>query len=177
MQGKGFFILMGISLLIAFAWEKIPIIKDTAHLLLDPTLGFLINWNALWGLLIIVFAINILITVIHKYSTDQDALKELREKSKDIQKQMREAQKEQDQKKVSELSKQSFAQMGDQFKHSFGSMGYTAVPLILFFRWFGDFFSALENPKLFFGIFGWFGTYLIASIIFSTFIRKILKVH
>jgi len=176
MMGKGTIIIFAIAMLIAFLWERRPIIKNTAHFLLDPTFGFLINWNMLWGLIIIVLFINIIITVVHKYTTDQDKLKELRTKSKEIQNQIKEAQKNQDQEKVSELSKQSFSQMGEQMKQSFGSMGYTAIPIILFFRWFGDFFTALDNPDIFLG-FGWLGTYLIFSIIFSIVIRKVLKVQ
>ena len=176
MKGKIIITLTFIALLIASAWEKIALIKNTAHFLLDPTLGFIINWNTFWGLLIVVFVINLLTTIIHKHATDQKVLKELREKSKEIQNKMKEAQKNQDQQKISDLSKQSFAQMSDQFKHSFSSIGYTAIPLILFFRWFGDFFTTLGDPKIFIG-FGWFGTYFIFSIIFSTLIRKIMKVQ
>ena len=163
-------------MLIAFTWDKVTLIKKSAHFILDPTFGFLIRWNNLFGLLIIVLFINIIITLIHKYATDQNALKELRDKSKEIQKQMKEAQKNQDHEKVTQLSKESFSQAGEQFKHSFASMGYTALPLILFFRWFGDFFKDLSDPKIFIGL-GWFGTYLIFSIIFSTIIRKVLKVQ
>ncbi len=176
MKGKFIIILTLVALLVASAWEKIALIKNTAHFVLDPTLGFLISWHPFLGLIIVVLIINLLITIIHKYTTDQKALKEIREKNKEIQTQMKEAQKNKDQEKISALSKQSFAQMSDQFKHSFSSMGYTAIPLILFFRWFGDFFTTLGNPKIFIG-FGWFGTYFIFSIIFSTILRKILKVQ
>ncbi len=176
MISKGFIILMIFSLLMAFAWDSFVFIKNTAHYVLDPSLGLLIKWRPLLGLIIVVFVINIIITLVHKYTTNQEALKELKEKSKEIQKQMKEAQKNQDQKKITELSKQSFSQFSEQFKHSFASMGYTAVPLILFFRWFGDIFSELNNPKLFIGL-GWLGTYLVFSIIFGSIIRKVLKVH
>lgn len=176
MLSKGTIIIFGIAMLIAFLWEKISLIKNVAHFLLDPTFGFLINWNMLWGLIIIVLFINLIITFVHKYTTDQAKLKELKEKSKEIQSQIKEAQKNQDQEKVAELSKQSFSQMGEQMKQSFASMGYTAIPIILFFRWFGDFFTDLDNPDIFLG-FGWLGTYLIFSIIFSMVIRKILKVQ
>jgi uncharacterized membrane protein (DUF106 family) len=175
-KGKTIFLLFGLSMLIALGWEKVTIIKNTAHFLLDPTLGTLISWHNLFGLLIIVLLLNILITLIHKFTTDQTALKEIREKTKAVQVQIKEAQKNQDQDKVAELSKQSFSHMGEQMKHSFASMGYTMIPLILLFRWFGDFFTALDNPKIFIG-FGWFGTYLIFSIIFSMVIRKVLKVQ
>lgn len=177
MKGRGILALFIISIIIAFTWDKVSLIKNSAHYVLDPTFGTIINWHNLFGLLFIILIINIAITIIHKYTTDQEALKSLREKNKQIQDQIKEAQKSQDTEKVAELSKRSFAQLNDQFKHSFGSIGYTAIPLILFFRWFGDFFSDLENPKIFIGYFGWFGTYLIFSIIFSTIIRKILKVH
>ena len=175
---KGIFIIIttGVALFIASTWEKVPLIKNTAHAVLDPTFGALIRWHTLMGLLLIIILINVLITLIHKYATNQKALQELRAKSKEMQKQMKEAQKNQDQKKVAELSKESFSQMGEQMKHSFSSMGYTALPLILLFRWFGDFFIQLENPKIFIGL-GWFGTYIIFSTIISMILRKILKVY
>ena len=66
--------------------------------------------------------------------------------------------------------------MGEQMKYSFASMGYTMVPLILLFRWFGDFFSALGNPKVFIGL-GWFGTYIVFGLAFNILLRKLLKVH
>ena len=169
-------IVMTVSLVIAFAWDKVPLISGTAHFLLDPTFGKLINWNNLVGLLIIVLALNFLLTLVHKYSTNQDALKRIKEESKVVREEMKEAQKNQDQEKIAELSKKSMSFMKEQFEHSFGSITYTAVPLILFFRWFNDFFISIGDPKLFL-IFKWFGTYLIFSIVFSTIFRKLLKVH
>jgi uncharacterized membrane protein (DUF106 family) len=54
---------------------------------------------------------------------------------------------------------------------------YTAIPFVLFFRWFADYFS---NPFFaafrFFGFLSWFWFYLIGSIIFSSIFRKVLKV-
>ena len=174
---KGIFIIFItiITLIIASTWDRFTLIKNTAHFILDPTFGALIRWNIFVGLLTIIFIINLIITIIHKYATDQKALLELREKNKEIQGKMKEAQKNQDQQKIKELSKESFVHMREQMLHSFQSIGYTAIPLILFFRWFGDFFGNVGNPKIFI-VMGWFGTYVIFSIIFSTLIRKILKV-
>jgi len=55
------------------------------------------------------------------------------------------------------------------------SQFYTIVPLVLLFRWFWDFFSVLGEYK-FFGVLSWIWFYLIASVIFSSILRNILKV-
>ena len=39
------FIAMIISLVIAFSWEKVPIIQNSVHSVLDPTAGALLDWN------------------------------------------------------------------------------------------------------------------------------------
>jgi len=39
------FIVLILSLLVAGMWDKIPSIKNTAHYILDPTAGALLNWN------------------------------------------------------------------------------------------------------------------------------------
>jgi len=60
-------------------------------------------------------------------------------------------------------------------KLSMRAVAFTGIPIILFFRWFNDFFVNAGNPK-FFGIMNWLFFYIIFSIIFSSIFRKILKV-
>jgi len=47
--------------------------------------------------------------------------------------------------------------------------------LILLFRWFMDYFSAIPDFR-FLGFFTWFWFYLLSYMIFSGIIRKVLKV-
>jgi len=162
-----------VSMIIASAWDKTPWIKDSIHFVLDPTAGALINWNLTIGMLLIIFLLALLVTIVQKYTTDQKALKELKEEQKKLQKEMKEAKN--DPQKMAEINKKNMALMPKQFKLSMGSMAYTAIPFILLFRWFGDYFTAIGNPKIL-GFIGWFWFYLIFSIIFGMIIKKQMKV-
>ena len=175
---KGMFILMivmFISILIAGAWDSIPLIKNSVNAVLNPTFGSVIQWNYLWGLIIIVFFINLALTLLHKYTTNQEALKALKEEQKQMREQMKALKDQPD--KMMELQKKQMPNVMKSFELSMKPLVYTAIPFILFLRWFGDFFKELGDPKIFFGFFGWLGTYLIFSIIFSIILRKTLKVH
>ena len=82
--------------------------------------------------------------------------------------------------KMKALQKQQLAFIPQQFKLSMRSMVYTGVPLILFFRWFDDYFTVLATstgePVKFLGFMGWFIFYLVASIVISSILRKFMKV-
>ncbi len=73
------FVVMTISLLIAFLWNQIPIVKNTVNLVLSPTAGWLLSYNINWGMILIVFFITLFTTLIQKYATDQETLKEIKE--------------------------------------------------------------------------------------------------
>lgn len=166
-------IFMFISLILAGMWDKIPAIKNLIHYLLDPTAGFLLNWDLNFGMLIIVFIITLITTVVQKYATDQKTLKELRNEQKEIQKQMKEFQNHPQ--KLMELQKKQFAMMPRQMKLSMRAIIYTGIPFILFFRWFNDFFIAADSPRFWLGM-GWFLFYFIFAIVFGSFLRKWLDV-
>jgi len=172
---KFLFVIMGVSLLVASLWDKVPQIKNAIHYALNPTAGFLISWNLAVGMLLVILVINILTTIIQKYTTDQKTLKEMKKEQKDLQNQMKEARQKGDTQKMSELSKKQFGFMGKQFKLNMNSLAYTSIPLILLFRWFNDYFVSAGNPK-FFGFMGWFIFYLIASIILSGILKKVFDV-
>ncbi len=93
-KGEGSFTLiifiMLAALLIASLWEKTPAIKNSVHYILNPSAGFLLNWNLNIGMLIVVFVITFLTTIVQKYGTNQEALKELKKEQKEISQQMKE---------------------------------------------------------------------------------------
>ena len=181
-QGKSSFkpiiIVMVVSLAIAGLWNKLPFIKNTIHFVLNPTAGFLIDWNLTIGMLIVVFVLTLITTLVQKYATDQKTLKELKKEQKEIQKQMKEFRS--NPQKMKELQKQQFSFMPKQFKLSMRSIVYTGIPLILFFRWFDDYFTVLATmtgePIRFIGFMGWLVFYLVASIVFGSIFKKIFKV-
>jgi uncharacterized membrane protein (DUF106 family) len=173
MSFKWIFAIMLLSLVIASLWDKWAWIKNSVHYALNPSAGALLNWNLWLGMAIVVLVITIITTLIQKYTTDQKALKELRDEQKKIQKEIKE--NKNNPQKVMELQKKNMGAIPKQFKLSMVSIAYTGIPFILLFRWFNDYFVANGNIKLF-GFLGWFWFYLIASIIFSSLLKKWMKV-
>ncbi|MCA9487677.1 MAG: DUF106 domain-containing protein [Nanoarchaeota archaeon] len=171
---KVMFLVMLVSLVIASLWDKLPAIKNSIHYVLNPTAGALMNWNLTIGMLIVVLIISALTTVIQKYTTDQTELKRLKKEQKALQKEMKEHKS--NPQKMAELQKKQMAFIPQQFKLQMGSIAYTAVPLILLFRWFGDYFGEIMTttgePVRFFGFLGWFLFYLIVTMVFSSLLKK-----
>ncbi|HUW43509.1 MAG TPA: EMC3/TMCO1 family protein [Bacillota bacterium] len=170
---KGIFIVMLLALLIAFFWEKVSWIRDAANFILNPTAGALLNWNVTIGMTLLVILIAILMTLVQKYGTDQKTLGEMKKEQKEVQEEIKKAKEHPE--KMMELQKKQFAFLPKMMKLSMRPIIYTSIPLILFFRWFMDFFAAAGNIK-FFGFLNWFWFYLLGSMIFSSILRKIFKV-
>ncbi len=171
-------IVMGISLLIAFLWHQISWIKNPIHAILDPTAGFLLNWELTLGMLIIVFVISLAATLVQKYATDQEALKELKKEQKIVQAEMKKYKDHPE--KVMALQKKQLEFIPKTMKLSMRAMVYTGVPFILFFRWFDDYFTDLAastgEPVRFLGFLGWFIFYLIATLVFSGLMKKYMNI-
>lgn len=170
---KSVFIVLLISMLIAIFWDSIPAIKDTVHSILDPILGKLLDYNVNIGMIVISALITLFITIIQKYTIDNETLAQLKKEQKIIAEDMKKLKDNPE--KVMGLQKESLAKAGEIFTLSMKSFGYTAIPIILFFRWFADYFAALDPPVKIFGFFSWFWAYLIFSIIFSIIFRKMFK--
>lgn len=166
-------IVLVLSLIVVSMWDKYPLIKNTAHQILDPSAGWFLNWDVFWGMTILILIITIFMTVVQKYATDQETLKEMKKEQKALNDEMKKFKDNPE--KVMQMQKESMKFVMPMMKLSMRGMIYTGIPLILMFRWFMDTFAALGNPK-FFGFMTWFWFYLIASIIFSTFIRKWMNV-
>ena len=170
---KPIIIVMVLSLVIAGFWESVPFLKNAVHAILGPSAGALLNWNLTWGMMVLVFLISVLTTVIQKYATDQETLKELRKEQKILQGEMKKYKDHPE--KLIELQKKQFEFIPKTMKLSMRAIMFTGIPFILFFRWFMDVFTTLGEPK-FFGFLSWFWFYLIFVMIFSSILRKWLKV-
>lgn len=167
------FFIMLIAFAIAGMWDSLPTIKNFIHSILDPTAGAILNWNYTYGMMALVLMITFIATLIQKYTTDQETLREMKKEQKILQGEMK---KYRDQpEKMIELNKKSLEFIPKTFKLTMRGMAFTLIPFILFFKWFQDFFTLAGNPR-FFGIMGWFIFYLLFSIIFSSILRKMLKV-
>ncbi|MEX0921040.1 MAG: EMC3/TMCO1 family protein [Candidatus Pacearchaeota archaeon] len=170
---KSIFIVMIVAMGIAFLWDQVTFIKNVAHLLLDPSAGALLEWNLAWGMGILVFVIASVMTLIQKYGTDQEELRRMKKEQKEVQKEMKALRDNPE--KLMEMQKKHFSEfMPKMMKLSMKPIVYTMIPLILFFRWFADFFAAAGDPKILGLTWLWF--YIIGSVIFSIILKKIFKV-
>jgi uncharacterized membrane protein (DUF106 family) len=169
---KGILIMMLAAFVIAGLWDAVPAIKNSIHYVLDPTLGVLLNWNLDIGMLIIIFFISLITTLVQKYATDQKALAEMKKEQKDLQEEMK-VNRENPQ-KMMELQKKSFEFLPKTMKLSFRAVTFTAIPFLLFFKWFMDYFATVSHK--FFGFMGWFWFYFVFAMIFSSILKKVLKV-
>jgi uncharacterized membrane protein (DUF106 family) len=167
------FIILAISLVIAFLWDNVGLIKNTAHSVIDPVLMPLFNWNVFWGFTLLVFILTLITTVAQKYLTDQETLREMKKEQKKISDEMKEVKNNPE--KMMELQKESMKFMGPMMKLSMRPIVYTGIPFILLFRWFMDYFAAIPDFR-FFGFLSWFWFYLLGSLIIGSVLRKVLKV-
>jgi len=170
---KSMMFIMLISLAIAGLWDTLPSIKNFVHSIFDPSLGVLLSWDVTYGLLLIIAVLTFLMTLVQKYTTDQETLKEMRKEQKILQEEMKKYRD--DPGKMMELNKQSMAFIPKTLKLSMRAIIYTSIPLILLFRWFMDYFALIPEFR-FLGFFTWFWFYLISYMIFSSILRKVLKV-
>ena len=178
---KQFLILTIISMVIVIFWNQVPLISQTVHAILDPTFGNLLNWNPTIGMIIIVLILSIVTTLMQKYLTDQETIKELKKDQKEIQKEMKKYRDHPD--KLLEFNKKQMEIMPKLMELTMRPAMYTILFFVLFFRWFGDYFT--NSEVVFLGIIkagssflfpGWVWFYLICSIIASSILRKVFKV-
>ena len=162
-------IVMVIGFAFSFVYPKVPILKQSIHAVLNPTFGTLLNYNATIGLIIITAIMSLILTLVQKYTTNQEELRKLRAEQKILHEEMKKYKDHPE--KLLELQKQQLAFMPRTMDITMGSMAYTAIPILLFFRWFYDYFA--ENPVKIFGFMGWIWAYLLLSIIFSMIYRKV----
>jgi len=167
-------ILMVLSFGVVGLWNKMPLIKNSVHSILDPSLGSFLGWNVLWGVIISSILLSLFFTLVQKFATDQNLLKAMKEEGKRLREEAK-AFKD-DPIKMLEIQKKQFSNMPKMMEITMKPLMYTLIPMIFLFRWFNDYFLSLGNPKIFIGL-GWLGTYFIFSIIGSVILRKMFKVH
>jgi uncharacterized membrane protein (DUF106 family) len=170
---KPVLIVFALSFVIAIFWDSLTFISAPIHAVLDPTLGAMLRWNVTVGMIIIIAVLTAITTLIQKYTTDQDEIRELKKKQKEINERAKEFKHHPE--KMLEVQKELGPVTMKMMKLSMRGVVYTGIPLIIFFRWFTDIFEVLGNPK-FFGFMGWLIFYLLGSIILGSIFRKIFKV-
>jgi len=137
--------------------------------------GGLINYNPLYGLLLISFLITLIITLVYKFMTNQKELKEIQDKTKEIREQMK--LHKDNQPKMSELQKQSLEISMGSFKHQFKPMIITLLPILIIFGWLRETYVGYNSLNFLGFIDTWIWTYIVSAFIFSLILRKLLKVY
>lgn len=117
-------------------------------------------------------------TLVNKFLSDQVAIKVLRKDMKKLQKKIRETMKE-DPKKAQALQAEVMKKNLENMKHAMNPkiMLTTMIPMLFLFFIIRTHYSHLgEFWNLGFTTFGWLGTYLVCSILWSILLKKVLDV-
>jgi uncharacterized membrane protein (DUF106 family) len=120
------------------------------------------------GLLFISIFVTLVMTIVTKYTTNQDRMKELKGLQKACQIKLKE--NKHDQKIQSEVSKQMMECSMEMIKYSFRPMFITLLPLLGLFWWLREVYAETIIAS------SWIWWYIGFSIIGSMIFRKVLKV-
>lgn len=157
---------------VVFSWNHFPLVKNSVHFVLDPSIGALFDRNLIFGFVLVMLIFSLITTLAQKYFTDQDALKILKEEQKLIQQQMKLYR--QDPTKTAELTSKSFELTMKTMPLTMRPTLYTMLPFILTFKWFSDYFTL--NSVRVLGM-HWLLAYFVMILIFSPILKKVLKVN
>jgi len=101
--------------------------------LLNPIFLPFLKLPILWSVLILSFLISLIITLIYKYTTDQNLMKQLKGEMKEFQKQIKELRKEPE--RAMQIQKKSMKINMKYMMLSMKSTLYSFIPIILIFGW------------------------------------------
>jgi len=101
--------------------------------ILDPIFSPLLNLPTLLAIIILSFLISLIITIVYKYTTNQNLMKQLKEEIKEFQKEAKELKKEPD--KAMAVQKKSMQTNMKYMMHSMKSTLYSILPIIIIFSW------------------------------------------
>jgi len=104
-------------------------------------------------------------TLVQKKFTDQEHLKSLKKRQKEIQKEIK---KSKDPSVMQELNAEMLQLTGVMFKSSMKPMFVTIIPFLILFSWLRSVYTPILS--------GWIWYYLGYSVLASIVLRKILKV-
>lgn len=102
--------------------------------LLDPVMNPLLNLSYLTAIIIVSFFITLIVTLVYKFSTDQEKMKKLKKELNSFNKEIRKLQSK-DPKKALDMQAKMMSKNMEYMKHSFKSTLYTLIPLIIIFSW------------------------------------------
>ena len=110
--------------------------------------------------------ITLISTLVTMWLTNQEHLRELKKRQKEIQKELRTLKPGDG--KYKELQSEVLQITGTMMKSSFKPLLITMIPFLILFYWIRSIYTPIMG-------FGWFWYYLGASIVASTIFRKLFK--
>jgi uncharacterized membrane protein (DUF106 family) len=175
-QMKWIFLVLIVSMIIAWKWEELTFIKEPVHMILNPSLGKLLAFNKYLGMILIAAILNLAITLLQKFTIDKETMKEIKKEQKELKESMKKYKGHPE--KLMELNQKQFELIGKSLPLTMRPIIFTSIPFILLFRWFHDIFGAdgFLNGTIYLGFMTWFWFYLLISIMFSLTYRKVFDV-
>ena len=101
--------------------------------LLNPIFNPLLNLPTIWAVILLSFFISVIITIVYKYTTDQNLMKQLKGEMKEFQREIKELRK--DPEKAMQVQKKSMQTNMKYMMHSMRSTLFSFIPIIIIFSW------------------------------------------
>ena len=124
--------------------------------------------NPKLSIIILSFFVTLFMTLVTKYFTNQNRMKELKEIQKASQMKLKENKGNPEE--MSKIQKEIMGYSMEMMKHSFKPMLITFLPLLIFFWWIRGIYASTSLGG------GWIWWYIGAGLISSIILRKALKV-
>lgn len=137
---------------------------------LMETVNDLVRTYPYISLATISFFVTLISTLVQKWLTNQEHMKSLKTRQKEIQKELKGCKEEH---LLKELNLEMMNLTGIMMKASMKPMFVTIVPFLILFSWLKGTYDGGEIPL----VAGWIWYYLGFSIASSIILRKVLKVH
>jgi len=123
------------------------------------------NANPILSIILVSIFITLISTLVTKWMTNQEHLKGLKDRQKELQNELKKC--EGDECKMKEVQMEMLQITGTMMKSSFKPLLVTFIPFLILFYWVRGFYGELLG--------GWFWYYLIASFASSMIFRKVFK--
>ena len=122
--------------------------------------------NPKTSIAVVSVIVTFIATLAHKWLTNQEHLKSLKARQKEIQKELRGCK---DGKILKELNAELMKLAGVMFKSSMKPMFVTIIPFLLLFMWLRGVYTPVMGSS-------WIWWYIGFSVVASIILRKVLKV-
>jgi uncharacterized membrane protein (DUF106 family) len=129
------------------------------------TITEMMTANPKTALLIVSILVTFVSTIAHKWLTNQEHMKSLKKRQKEIQKELKGCK---DECLMKELNSEMLKLTGVMMKSSFKPMFVTIIPFLLLFAWLRGIYTPILS--------GWIWYYLGFSVVASIILRKIMDV-